>query len=416
MHHLGYHDEESPVFNTAEEQARWWAKRYEELLGKPATPSSLYGWVGRRYGVWPSRKLLEEVLAPTFEAEPEVSASEVEAWAAMRAHESFATPKSTGLVDKMLQAVMEGGEVPPLDLMRQAEDARPTVEGYTVPEADGDISNIWQFAATGYGKVEAKAALKAAQRITFPASEEGRAVAFAFLADPHFGNPGTDYARAKADADLIAATDGMYAGTMGDITDNWIVGKLTALQRNQSIAMALEKKLANDWLNILLPKLLFFVAGNHDLWTVKMSGVDPYKEYLAGKEVLYDEHEAQFDLHLPDGTSQNVLGRHQYKGKSDLNPTHGIEKVWEHYDYDIALGAHLHPFSMCREFVKRGKRRYAVQLGTYKRHDDYAREIGYPPTEGVGSGAFVFAPNAAPQWFNDIRVAAAFLRYLREKA
>jgi hypothetical protein len=365
-----------------------WAEEYQKEMDKPATPTSLYGWVGRRYGVWPSRKLLKEALAPR-EAEPEVSASEVEAWATMRATVS----DNLGAFKRL-----------------QAEDARPTVKGYTVPPDDGDVENIWAFADTAFSKVEAKSNKKQAQSITLP----DEPVALALLSDPHFGNPGTNYKRAKLDAELIAATPGMYVGTLGDITDNWIVGKLTSLQRGQALGFELEKKIARDWLKILMPKLCFFVSGNHDLWTSKVAGIDPYKEMLAGKEVLYDEHEAIFDINH-SGCSYLTVGRHSWRGTSPLNPTHGIERAWVDYLYDIAIGGHLHTWSLCRPFVRNNKRRFAIQMGTSKQFDSFAREIGFPATEGVGSAALVFRPNAEPHFFPDLKDAASYLGYLRGK-
>jgi hypothetical protein len=67
------------VHNQKPDAISAWAREYEDEKGKPATPTSLRGWVGRKYGVWLSRKLLEEVLAPK-EAEPEISIEEATAF------------------------------------------------------------------------------------------------------------------------------------------------------------------------------------------------------------------------------------------------------------------------------------------------------------------------------------------------
>src|SRR5690606_1086220 len=107
--------------------------------------------------------------------------------------------------------------------------------------------------------------------------------------------------------------------------------------------------------------------------------------------------------------------RHQWRFSSIYNATHGVEVGWERggSDFDIGLAGHTHIASLCRPFVKHGRKRYAVVTGTYKMADSYSDQVGYAPCAGYGCGVMIFYPDGRLQWFEDVKTAGEFLRFLR---
>jgi hypothetical protein len=219
--------------------------------------------------------------------------------------------------------------------MGQYDTHQPAaIEGVTA-EHSAQPDNIWQFAIDAQKVVFEKHARKQKQAITLP----NEPVAIAFLSDLHIGSAGTDYQAIKVDAELIAATPGMYAGFHGDGTDNWIVGKLTALQRGQAIGFDAERLLFESWIDLIAPKLLWWVEGNHDDWTEKLVGSSPNRAALQGARAIYDRNQAILKLHHA-GQSRLIVIRHKWRFSSIFNPTHGLEVGWDRGDtsYDWAIG------------------------------------------------------------------------------
>ena len=55
------------------------------------------------------------------------------------------------------------------------------------------------------------------------------------MGDQHIGNAGTDYRRMYDEAELINSIPGAYVWQMGDVVDNFIVGKLMAENFKESL-------------------------------------------------------------------------------------------------------------------------------------------------------------------------------------
>jgi hypothetical protein len=101
---------------------------------------------------------------------------------------------------------------------------------------------VWEFLQKGQEVVFEKQKTRKNQTIVLPS---GPAL-IAFMSDLHMGSGGTDYKQIIEDTNLIVETKGAYAGVHGDITDNWVVGKLVALQRGQAISKELEEKIDEE--------------------------------------------------------------------------------------------------------------------------------------------------------------------------
>ena len=240
--------------------------------------------------------------------------------------------------------------------------------------------------------------------------------ALVLLSDIHGGGK-TDYTALEEDLRIINTTEGMYVGNLGDNTDNFVIGKLQSIQREQSTTFDMEARFLEWLFEKIKGSLAFWCAGNHDNWTKRVSGFDITREALKGVPCLYDPHEIYFTLKWA-GHSQRWLARHKWKGTSVFNPTHGLEVGWERVgkDFDVSCGGHTHIATLCRPFIREEKKRFAVLLGTYKVRDNYAREIGFPASYGTGSGAFVYHPDGRVVWCEDLETARDILnmwRYLK---
>lgn len=71
------------------------------------------------------------------------------------------------------------------------------------------------------------------QQLLFPHGP----ICLVFAGDQHFGSSGTDYRRVFAEAELVRDTPGMYLCTMGDMVDQFVIGRLRQARDNTHIAI-----------------------------------------------------------------------------------------------------------------------------------------------------------------------------------
>lgn len=233
--------------------------------------------------------------------------------------------------------------------------------------------------------------------------------AIVFLSDLHIGSSGVDYRQARIDAEIVQKTPNMYAVFHGDGIDNWIIPKMAGLQRGQLIPFDKEIALFKAWISTINKKLIAVVAGNHDNWTTRMSGIDWLQGIITPK-ALYDPQQMLFDVNYGD-KSIRLCVRHKWRGSSIHNPTHGLERASKDIDADIYIGGHTHIGTLFRSFLVRQKYRIAVLTGTYKLFDSYAKELNVPETIHHGSGAVVFDTDGSMVWMQNIAEASRYVQY-----
>lgn len=281
----------------------------------------------------------------------------------------------------------------------------------TIPKHRVDIDDIQPYLNTIADRATEKNALQANQGITLPDGP----CAIALFGDQHFGGK-CDYRRLRADADLVATTPNMYVIQGGDLVDNFIIGRLQAVQKQQATTFDQELRAATWWVDRVAPSMVVWVGGNHESWTRKTSGIDFWRTRLQNCLCLYDPHQIRFTINHC-GNTHRVMVRHKWRHGSVFNVTHGIEVGYDRVaSFDVGIGFHTHQATLCRPFLRDGQRRYAVLIGTYKLRDEYARELGFPNTaEGGGSGAFIFLPDGRLIWEDNLQTAAEILNMYREK-
>ena len=259
----------------------------------------------------------------------------------------------------------------------------------------------------------AKAANKAEdnQTITMP---EGP-FAIAMMSDVH-GGAKADYEAIERDVNAVRDTEDMYAILAGDLTDNFIIGKLNAIQKDQHTVFSDEVLFIQWFISNLRDSLIAFVSGNHDNWTKKLTARDHLKELLGDAPALFDNHQVRFSL-KQNGEVEKWLVRHKFKYSSVFNATHGMQVTWDRGEkpFDVVLGGHTHIASLCNEFLKHDKKRYAVLLGTYKLRDEFGLEHGFPKTHSAtaGSGVFVYDGYGDKYWCDTIQKGQKLLEYFK---
>ncbi len=287
----------------------------------------------------------------------------------------------------------------------------PTIRGVTASTYSADYADsLWTAAAKRFEITRQTHVEKTRQQIDLG----NKPTAIAWLSDLHLGSSGTDYAAIWEDTQTIVNTPGMYAAFHGDGIDNWVVGKLQAIQRGQAVNHSEEVAMFRRWVELIHEKLLLVVSGNHDNWTKKMAGLDILPTLLGETQVLYDPYEVRVNLTCGDG-SWDVLVRHQWKWSSIFNPTHGIEVGYDRMSdqFDIGVGGHTHIGTLIRPFFRHRRERLAVLTGAYKRIDPFSKEVGFAETMTNGCGAIIFFPDGKVWYNSDLKVAADYLTYLR---
>jgi transposase-like protein len=83
----------------------------------------------------------------------------------------------------------------------------------------------------------------------------------AHMGDPHVDDDGTDIDLLQEHVRIINQTDGLFAGNVGDFSNNW-VGRLARLYGQQTTSAA-EAWVLVEWL-VRAVHWLYLVGGNHD--------------------------------------------------------------------------------------------------------------------------------------------------------
>jgi hypothetical protein len=298
-------------------------------------------------------------------------------------------------------------------ILTNLPEDEPRIEGLTTRD-DIDVAAAWERAFEAQDQALRRTQTRARQTITMP---DGGPFAIAYTSDWHIGDPACDYRTLKADHELIRDTPGMYAIFTGDGWNNWIIGKLQVLQRDEAIPFDEEVALFCDVVGTVGRKWLVAIPGNHANWTRLLAGIDRVREAFSHTKVLYDPYEVVFTLCYGEDRVV-VKARHKWRWSSIFNATHGIETSWQRcdHDFDIGIGGHTHIGTFCRPFVRHKRKRWAVLVGTYKIDGDYGRERGLPTPSGRGAGAHVFQEGKLPIFIEDLETAADFLAFLRKRA
>ena len=295
------------------------------------------------------------------------------------------------------------------------ERVRLAVEVSQVPEESGDIDLDELRARRKAEFARVQAADEAGRLIPVKVNVPGP-IAIWHCGDPHLDDPGTDLATLERHCEIVARTPGMFAGSVGDVTNNWI-GRLARLHAEQSTT-AREAWALAEWFVGAVP-WLYMVAGNHDAWS---GAGDPLRWITRQAGALYRETNARLELR-GTGWSEavRVNVRHDFAGHSQWNPAHGVGKAAQLGVRDhILVCGHKHVSGyMPIKDPETGLITHAVQVASYKRFDRYAREKGFRDQAISPCAVTVIDPQASPasrvQVFWEPEPASEYLVWLRRR-
>lgn len=215
------------------------------------------------------------------------------------------------------------------------------------------------------------------QKRDFTVNFDDEWVMIAVMSDLHIA-PGTpvDMRRMREDAELIRKTDRCFAVIGGDVVDNHI--------KHRSAVMAARSQPSDQWehfeylFEIMAPKVCCAVAGNHDLWTDQIGGIDVLGRILANHQNTgYSNNEARIVMKV--GTqAYDFAVRHQYRMNSSFNQTHAV-KQWlrlGEQDFDIGIVGHHHEAAI-ENFMYKGEMRWAARPGAYQITSSYSAQYGW---------------------------------------
>jgi hypothetical protein len=197
-------------------------------------------------------------------------------------------------------------------------------------------------------------------------------IGIAHFGDPHVDDDGTDLSQIICYMDVLNATEGMFAGNLGDIQNNWI-GRLSYLYGQQSTSAKESWRLAEYFVNRL--NWLYLVAGNHDVWS---GDGDPLEFIMRDHSGLYERWGARMNLVFPNGKEIRINARHTFKGNSMWNTAHGVAKAvqmgWR--DHILTCGhTHVSGYQVLKD-PSSGLISHALQVGSFKIMDNYADKMG----------------------------------------
>lgn len=233
------------------------------------------------------------------------------------------------------------------------------------------------------------------------------------MGDPHVDDDGCDWATLRAHIALANRTKGLLAGNVGDVTNNWI-GRLARLYGHQETTQRQAWKLA-EWFMQSVP-WLYILGGNHDVWS---GDGDPLQWMSRQAGVLYEHHGARLGLQLPGGRELRINARHDFRGHSQWNPVHGINKAAMLGPSDhIYIAGHKHVAGLNWHKQSDGVWSSAIRVGTYKVFDEYADASGFPD-HNLPAVVTIIRPDADEagfvEVFKDVDFAADWLTFARKR-
>lgn len=196
----------------------------------------------------------------------------------------------------------------------------------------------------------------------------------AHFGDPHVDDNGTDLELLERHVAVVNKTPALFAGNVGDFHNNWI-GRLARLYGEQSLS-AREAWVLVEWL-IKSMDWLYLVGGNHDAWS---GAGDPIEWIASHAKVPYAPNGVRIGLKTPNGRTFVINARHDFKGHSMWNTSHGVAKAvqmgWR--DHILTCGhTHVSGYQVLRDPAT-GLISHALRVGSYKTFDRYADEKGLP--------------------------------------
>jgi len=195
------------------------------------------------------------------------------------------------------------------------------------------------------------------------------------MGDPHVDDDGCDWQSVLSHIDTVNATEGLYSVNIGDIQNNWARRtKLEGLWAKQSTTDEQAWQLT-EWL-CHATNWILIVAGNHDMW----SGTgDPLKWIMRPLKTTYANYSQRVRLILPNHKVRCNFA-HNFAGNSIYNTAHAVVKhaIFHARDHLLCCGhKHISGYMPVKD-ANDGIVMHCLQIGSYKKYDDYAKQLNLP--------------------------------------
>jgi len=238
-----------------------------------------------------------------------------------------------------------------------------------VPDVD-DIDDLIEYRKRQFKRKQVHE--EASKLITAKVKLDGP-IGILHFGDPHVDDDGTDIEALERHTDLVRKTEGLFAANIGDTTNNW-TGRLAKLYAEQSTSAKQAWMLA-EWF-VKRCQWLYVIGGNHDGWS---GAGDPLNWIARGQTHIHRPSEARIAITFPNGRKVVVNARHDHSGHSQFNPAHGVMKALQFGTRDhLAVAGHRHKsgYGVVKD-PDTGRVCHALQIGSYKLYDRYAKERGF---------------------------------------
>lgn len=242
-------------------------------------------------------------------------------------------------------------------------------------------------------------------------------IGVAHFGDPHIDDDGTDLSEVMNNVRMINETEGMFAGNLGDVQNNW-VGRLASLYSQQSTTSKESWLLTEHFISSL--DWLYIVGGNHDVWS---GDGDPLEFMIRRTKAVYSNHGIRINLIFPNNRSCRINARHTFKGNSMWNTAHGVARAVQMGFRDhIVTAGHIHVsgYNVLKD-PSSGLISHAIQVASFKRIDGYADKLGLHDNNIFNCPVTIIDPrydensNKHIQVIQDLETGCDYLKFLRGK-
>lgn len=250
---------------------------------------------------------------------------------------------------------------------------------FTVPELPSEVAPIGELRERRHREWHRRKITTDAERCILVQIHVDGPIGLLVQGDWHVDDPGCDWPLMERHIALAQQTEGLFVGAVGDLQNAW-VGRLARLYGNQSTSAREAWSLVEWCVRELADKPIFISAGNHDAWARTVNNIDPVGWIASQQGTHYGINGARLALHLPNGEKITINCRHDFAGRSQYNPAHGVVKaaMFGSRD-DLLFAGHIHTSGYSPvKCPNTGRVSHAIRLASYKVIDDYAMERGFP--------------------------------------
>lgn len=297
-----------------------------------------------------------------------------------------------------------------------------------IPDLDLPTPDIWQYRKKQYAQKhaheESLKLLPVKVRIPGP-------IGILHFGDPHVDDDGTDLETLERHCHAVANNEGLFGANVGDTTNAW-VGRMARLYGEQGTTEAQAWALAEYFLHLCpdtdpkdlssgerrerLSHWIYLIGGNHDAWR---GAGDPINWITRQAAAPYTRSQVRLAVTFPNGRVCRINARHDFSGTSQWNPAHGSMKASQMGFHDhILVNGHKHKsgYGLIKDPAA-GTVSHCIQVASYKVHDRYAKDKGFPDQHISPSVVTIIDPDAPEagfvQVFHDVEAGVDFLKWKR---